>query len=233
MNDESLFDMIRRLLALGETRDNEHEAAAAMAKAEELCRRYNLSREEVHARTDSAGEWEEATGWTGGATTPYHVHLASAVVQEFFFVRMVHVTRLRGKARQKELSLFGRKENVAVARHVLLFLIRTFWRLWTVYRTGKSSRDRRIYQLGLAQGLASRLIKERRQAKETEQNALVVVDAAIDRAYEQRCADLKPSRSKPGRLKRHNRQALEAGRCHGRQIEIRPAVPQTKQPLLF
>jgi hypothetical protein len=244
MTTDSLLDMIRRLLALSSSH-NEHEARAALAKAQELCLRHNLSLEEVEASAAAAEGWEESSGWIGGATIPFHVHLARMIVDRYFFVRTVSVTHIsgrRGKPRQKELCLFGRSENVAVARHVLLYLVRTFWALWRDYRrrrtagsySGRTSGLYRPYVLGVAQGLQVRLEAERTAARcPATAGALVRVKGELDRRFAEANPGIQTVRGpKPVRANLEGELAMLEGRHDGQTISIRPDLSQEQRLLI-
>jgi len=234
MDEASLFDTIRRLLALGSSRCNEHEAQAAMAKAYELCARYNVDIAAARSASPIDDGWEEASGWTGDATIPFHVKMAAQIVEIFFFVRLVRITHFQKRHRKKELTLFGRKENVAIGQYVLTYLIRTFWQLWKARR--RPAKHRRPYFLGVAQGLAKRLHEQRKAAAyaaPADAHALTIVQSDLDREFQAREPDLKPPQILDlPEIRAEEAMALLQGRADGAKIELRPAVNASQRRLL-
>ena len=226
MDRETIIETIQRLLALSGS-PNEHEAKLALARAQEWMIRHNVSMAEVEAgevHRDSYGE--EVIG-KRTARTPWEDKFLVQIIREFFFVRPFTrtVTDWDGKCRVL-LVFFGDRENVAVARHVYVYLARTFRRLWLEYKAAEGLRQReaQAFYLGLSAGFSDKLRAERRV--ETERNgdtsrALVVIETALDRRFREKYKKMRTSRARMGIL---NAGTLKTGYERGWRISLHQPV---------
>jgi hypothetical protein len=230
MTDDAILETIRRLLALGQS-PNEHEATLALAKAQEWMLRYNLSMAEVESADAGRSDWVKAEAYRGGVRPPGELEFVTPIVQRFFFVRIVQIVQLPqriGGAWDKQWVLFGRKENVAVAQHVLCYLRRTFRDLWETYRrnVGAARRDSQAFFWGLQCGLTEKLQAQREAAASAaEPGALVAVDGELTRRFQ----EAFPSIARNVKRVRGHEEVFAAGHERGRGIEIRPAVAGREQ----
>ena len=179
MTRESILDMIRRLLALGRS-PNENEAAAAIAKAEKMMAEYNVSQAEAEETDEKT--WQERVVWTGGGGTSDSVDWAAAICEEYFSVRCFH-KKWRGGS---QLVFFGRPCNLDVAEYVLNYLAEAFRDRWSRARGrfGYTRKHARGFYGGLAAGLAKKLAAQRkRPERASTTNALIVVDADLEKRF--------------------------------------------------
>ena len=132
---DRILDRIRKLLALGES-SNEHEAAIAVARAQELLARYHLSIEDLHAAEYRANIIEEPIVFEGRSQIDWVYRLFKAV-QEAFDCRSLGVYRSgtqpkepwRKPRRYEMLVLVGTEANIKVARLTFDYLCDTVERL--------------------------------------------------------------------------------------------------------
>ncbi len=147
---------VEKLLALAAS-ENEHEAALAMQRAQELLRRHNLQ-----APPSPRQDYEHRTLNTGRRRMPGHIRAICALLQDFFQVRVICSSTydpLTDK-RVRTVELLGRPENVAVAEHCYLFLTRKMEVLWQENRKrfrGGGLRARNSYFQGLLAGFREKL----------------------------------------------------------------------------
>lgn len=217
MDRSSLLDAIRRLMALGNS-PNEHEAAAAVAKAAELMQRYHVDAADIPAEPDTFTETEAGQH----TRPPAFLNYIGALLSEHFGV-LVMQERTPGSRAAKQI-LFGDSSDVAVAVYVYHFLEFTFADL---ARKRKIPRNqRRAYWLGLARGLSEKL--RAAQAPGPTGHALAINrHAAATAEMERRFPDMRDVR-KPPAVKR-GYEALQQGEADGRNIEIRPALAAQQQ----
>jgi hypothetical protein len=196
MNHESLLDMIRRLLALSGS-PNEHEAAAAMAKAQQLLLEHGLSMEEI-AASGSDDRWEESEVWQGGRAGQ-EASFINEVLILFFFVKIIW--RRDRFLKRTSLLFFGRPQHVAVARYVFAYLQRVYRQLWTDYgrRSSLGREARGAFFLGLSKGICHRLHRERQPetAGASTVGALVVVERELQTAFDRRKGNMPKQRQRP------------------------------------
>jgi hypothetical protein len=95
MKEESIIEMVRRCLALA-TSSNEHEAAAAAAKANELLLKYHISLAQVEGASTTKEGVARTTTSLGASDKKWRRYLAS-VVANYNFCRVL-VRRGRGES---------------------------------------------------------------------------------------------------------------------------------------
>ena len=216
---ERVLRKVRKLLALAES-DNRHEAESAMAAANMLLLRYNLS-------LPSRGSRRYAQRRLGdsAAALPLRHKLVAAILSEFFFVECIWVLTYNARKDRTErvLEVLGTEANLAMAQHVHDFLHAEVQRLWrrakgrvTAGRGGK-----REFIAGVLMGFSDSL---RAQRRASEARGLVWIgDADLDAHVRKRHPRL---RSLAGAGVRRTG-AHEAGRAAGAKVRIRPPVGAT------
>ncbi|WP_028317167.1 DUF2786 domain-containing protein [Desulfobulbus elongatus] len=153
---------VRKLLALGAS-DNEHEAALAVQRAEELLARHRLD-------FDGLAEDQELvhrTINTGGRTLAVHRKAICAILEGCFGVRVICASLYDPQAdcSFKTIELLGREEEVAIAEHCYHFLENRLHTLWDRHRrefAGNGRTARKSYFLGLLVGFRETLERSRR-----------------------------------------------------------------------
>lgn len=152
---------IKKLLALGRSA-NEHEAAQAMKKANELLEKYHLR------GIAEGGEHRFASvviDRKKKRISAYQKHICS-ILQEYFFVRVV-LSQLYDPLCDdsfKTIELFGSAENVAVAEYCYHFLANHLAFLWSINRDrfkGSARTEKNSYYLGLLRGFREKLSEQR------------------------------------------------------------------------
>jgi hypothetical protein len=184
-NGRKCLAKIEKLLALGRSA-NEHEAALAMEKANELLEKYHLQ------GLEEGGEHRYACvviDRKKKKITGYQKHICS-ILQEFFFVRIV-LSQLYDPGRGdtfKTIELFGTRENVAIAEYCFHFLENRLALLWSANKNrfrGAVQTEKNSYFLGLLRGFHQKL----REQKNSRREETVVPQAgALILAEEQRLA---------------------------------------------
>ena len=198
--DQKVMEKLKKLLALAGS-PNEHEAALAMSRAEEIMRRHNITLMDV-AQDGSGAEVAHAViAPLGKTVTPWERTLATSVALSF----NGRAIATRGLARRGFSAL-----TFVASRTELEIILDLFERLrWTVDRMTKgygkqqasgpylvSTRDlTRSYRLGMVATIWRRLrtMQENSQPEEaTNIHGLSVRDLVLvkDRAIEDRVSDL-------------------------------------------
>lgn len=125
--DERIIDRIRKLLALAGDNPNEHEAAAAAAKAQALMQEHDLAAADVSVKTDArtAGITQAATVLRQrGKPGSWKEGLFSAVAETSDC--WAWSTSTRG-------SMLGRERDVEMAEYLFAYLVRELERLQHAY----------------------------------------------------------------------------------------------------
>lgn len=176
---------IEKLLALGRSA-NEHEAALAMEKANELIEKYHLQGlsqglKPHHSYVVIDRKQKRVAG--------YQRHICS-ILQEFFLVRVVLSQRfdpVEGGS-FKTIELFGTPENTAIAEYCYHFLENRLALLWTQNGkkfNGRTRTEKNSYYLGLLRGFSLKL-RAQKQARAVQE--MVPAAGALITAEEQRLA---------------------------------------------
>lgn len=158
-------DIISKIKALlAKTTDagcTEAEAQAAVAMANNLITKHNLSLEDIKGTEKSSDDdiWGEGKVIESGKWT-LDIGLASKVVEDYFFVQSIIFKKpLKGSGRGFKLCFYGKKENVITAKYIFDGLLFAFDNLWNKYRrsTGCEAKYRRIFIERLAHGFSDKL----------------------------------------------------------------------------
>ena len=171
---------IEKLLALGRSA-NEHEAARAMEKANELLEKYHLQGLEKrgeHRYTSVVIDRKKKK------IAAYQKHICS-ILQEFFFVRIVlselYDPRLSDSF--KTIEMFGTRENLAIAEYCYFFLENRLALLWSTNRERfhrNIQTEKNSYFLGLLCGFQGKLRDQKKsrleKAEKPEVGALILAE---------------------------------------------------------
>jgi len=182
MTHDALLDTIHRLLALGRS-PNEHEAQAAVARAQELLLRHHLSMDDIALQ--ARPEFQEECVWHGRLRVPYHVRRIADVVQRFFFVRCILLSRRDPHTGwNRSVQMFGRPQDLAIGRFVLAYLCETFATLAESYKRTYCAGTSKIrsFHAGLADGFVDALREQRKRDVVTcpAGHALIVIESELD-----------------------------------------------------
>lgn len=227
MTRDSIVQIIQQLLNKQVSRGcTEAEAEAAMKKAQQLMIEHNLSLLEVEQAEVEKCNWVTEDAWSGNGQ-PWDLTFVVDVLQAHFFVKAIFYKGWQRGKRTTRIVLFGDKENVEVARYLLVFLSRTFRQLWQRHRRQgmTSGHASRAFYLGLRDGLNRKLREERevqlREAK--REGALVPVQKALTKAFNDQFKNLRELNSQPVRGSDYD---YDCGHDQGRRINIRSAVQE-------
>jgi hypothetical protein len=153
---DTLLLRIRKLMALSKS-SNPHEAEAAMTKAHQMIRRYNL---DLLAHDEKRGFLSVFAGRPALRHRREDYHLG-ALLRDFYFVSGIWVPAYvieKGKT-GTVLELSGTVENLRIATYVHGFVQRFIESSWGEYRGRKRGvgRRRSDFAVGILEGLRSKL----------------------------------------------------------------------------
>jgi len=176
---------IEKLLALGRSA-NEHEAALAMEKANELIEKYHLQGLSQGLKPHHA---YVAIDRKQKRVAAYQRHICS-ILQEFFLVRVVLSQRFDPAEGDsfKTIELFGTPENTAIAEYCYHFLENRLALLWAQNGkkfNGRTRTEKNSYYLGLLRGFSLKL-RAQKQARDVQE--MVPAAGALIIAEENRLA---------------------------------------------
>lgn len=172
-----IIDRVRKLLELA-TSSNEHEAATAATRAQELMERYQLKHADLEPDEYSVGVIDEH-----GRLSRWRVVLASGVANAHsceVFTSRVHVVE-DGRAKGKtQTMIVGDEADVQAASYVYRYLEReVFQHGAALVNASRSYRD--SYRMGMAARLHQRLIEAKAKVwEDASKGASEVALARID-----------------------------------------------------
>lgn len=131
---EAMLKRIRSLLAMSRGNANEHEAAVAASKVQELLLQFNLSVDDVEKR-DASGKVIEDGDLLTSSSNPWRRDLALAIAHLYFcdyywqHVRWKAPQRKRPYIRGDKHNFIGLPHNVVVVKEMFVYLVDTIERL--------------------------------------------------------------------------------------------------------
>ena len=177
---EACMARVAKLLALSQSA-NEHEAALAMQKANELIEKYHIE------QLGNDAEYRYGFGIIDRKRKrieSYQRRICT-ILHDFFFVRVV-LSSLYDPLRNdtyKTIELLGTKENVAIAEYCYFFLENRLASLWSLHRNrfkGSIRTEKNSYYLGLLRGFSQKLREQKKEKNDLRSQPhlgeLIVVD---------------------------------------------------------
>lgn len=221
---EKVLELIRRLLALS-TSSNEHEAAQAASKAQELLLKYNLEMSQIKQE-----KGEEVERWD--FHTPLHESWLDSLMGAVSTANLCRVVRGKhwvegnrngnvftpGKMNRK-YYLFGKRVNLEVTEFMYAYLAGEIDRLTP---SKKGVRYKTSFRLGAVVTISQRLREELQHFQSTpETKALIVVsDKAVGEAVKRDFPKLYAGK----RVSISDNGAYRDGVAAGKTVQFRQGV---------
>lgn len=162
----SVIEKVQKLLSLAGNNPNEHEAAAASAKAMQLLEAYNLDMMLVERNSGKTGKRED-TKFMGGLY-PWQRQLWNAVA-ELHFCKYWYIKGLQ-KGQTYQHRVLGRHENVVSTRVMSEYLQQTIERLAREW-AGSSQQYFTKPAVSYRDGMAARLVERLRVLRQERLDA--------------------------------------------------------------
>ena len=160
--EESLLNKIQKLLNLAQS-SNEHEAALAMEKVQELYEKYNVQKIKLGQNQN----YFTLSINFKKKRIPITHSVAYYILQHHFFVHVIlsNLYDSMEATSHKIIELMGSRQNVLMAEYVFHFLIERIELLWINYSRQKNLGAK--YKLSFQQGILDGFLKKLDSAKET------------------------------------------------------------------
>jgi len=215
MNPE-ILEKISKLLAF-EHSAGEEETENAVAAAYKLMAKHGITREQVDQGTC---QFVEETVHEGFPEEAPELDPIFDVLTKFFNVRVLRQDALTpdGIYVPGALSHFlGTKDDVEVAKRVMLFLQAQFKLRWDVTKRFRHCDDVRSFAYGMRDGLVERLERERRESSLPSADEMVMVktDQSLDDAVDAQGIDRQPAEEIDLDLRTY-----EAGYLNGLDVDV-------------
>lgn len=234
----NIIDLVRKLLRLS-TSSNEHEAAAAAAKAQELLEKYNLDRAQIVDKGDQDEQYVNHQGRTVGGTkgqASWRISLLNVVAKNNF-CRIV-------KTDTNRYTIIGKAHNIEVVEYLFAYLAGEITRLaaagWKATTPEQRTRRRwnsrhgyvettmspetwkRGFAMGAVSVISQRLRQQRADFGRSSQAYGLIV--RTDRELDEATRAIFPWLGKSRRSSTSASDAFHAGRAAGATIAINPGV---------
>jgi hypothetical protein len=221
-------ERIKKLLALGSSA-NEHEAKAALRKAQELLASSGLTDADLHG-TNSDEYGVAHVGEVVLRKTPESYRgVVCHILTAHFRMRAIWVHTLDMDGRSGlQLEICGRRGDVTIAEYVHGFLAAEATRLWE--QTGKKGQRNRLDFLeGTMRGFLQTLDAEAKSAAPVASGLVyVTMSADLDDYFDRRHPDRENMRGS----RRQRGATYGEGVSAGRKIALKAAVPTSDRKLL-
>ncbi len=226
--EERLLRRVEKLLALAES-TNEHEAALAMQRVQEIYRKYNLA--QISGALQPALVYSMICRKRRKLSRPEA--LIFSILGEHYFVRVVHghVFDAKDGCEYVMAELMGTRENVLMAEYVHAFLWTQIHSLWRSYQkeTRAPGRRKNSYLLGVLAGFREKLrhSAEAAPAPAAPVSNLTALVAAADKRVDEFVRARHPRLSRStGRTVYSDPSLFEAGKAEGKKLTLRKAVTE-------
>jgi hypothetical protein len=214
----AVYERVRKLLALGQS-DNDNEAELALAKAHELCLKYNIEQQ------SATSDYSLRLVGPVMRRVPSVMYRVANIVSDFYFVQYI-CNRYRclpgSDLPRQQFELYGTRENLDLAEYVFYYLLNQGELCWQRFKATnrlQGSSKRLSYLRGLYEGFSDKLAR-RHQALRTEKALVWLGDPDLDAFYATRNPSVKFTYSRS----RIYRDAHEAGMADGARLEVSPGI---------
>ena len=155
-HEHKILNKIQKLLALAQSQ-NPHEAELAMAKAQELLLKHNLSLLEIETKRKYIAKQIGKIGRKNPVKS-----LIGSIINRFFFVEALWTFGYdqHKNKRGRILEIYGTPQNIEMAEYVHDYLHHISEKLWYNYKQQKKisgDKHRRTYIYGLLNGFYQKL----------------------------------------------------------------------------
>jgi hypothetical protein len=234
---DSLVQKIQKILALTNS-DNPHESDLAMARAQELCIKYNIDLAAIQLEKPEESKVEpiiredlELDAARKSITQTY----VTDIIQNFFGTKVLyHGNRWSGQ----KLIFIGTKQDIENSKYINSYLNAKFMELWRNYYKNTPNvrlEERGSYISGLARGLSDKLQETQKKTENFEsfgvdkdkvsnQYGLMVVEKK--ERINQTLKEMFPKLGTyyGGGSSRHYNNSYESGKAAGRTISLNKAI---------
>jgi Protein of unknown function (DUF2786)/SprT-like family len=226
-----IIEKIRKLLALAES-SNDHEARLAMETAGRLLKKHNLR--ELGKETEK--NYVYAIINRKRKRIEEHQRRIVKILTQFFYVKALCSSMYDPLENEtyKTFEIFGKKENVEIAKYCYHFLEQKLALLWQCHHMkcrGNKRLAKKSYYLGLLQGFHDKLLDQEKNATKcdrpgelrslTESELIIAGDSELDRFVRARYPRLA---KRSGRGVKIYKEIFNTGVDAGRDLVFHKAI---------
>lgn len=223
-----ILDVLKKLVRLSVNNSNEHEAQAAMLKAQQIAIQNNIDLAKVSLEDEERSEYLKDSRNIGQRMSICHKFSVNLIINFFNVAIVTGGNRNYGRY----IHFIGTKSNVEFAKFAYDYLNDTFLNCWRKYKQdhNKPLCYRETYIFGLYVGLKEKLKENKKKMEESidekykDKYALVLIneEKQLDDAKRGFFNNLKDAKTQTVNLK--NSEAYYAGVEQGKKININKAI---------
>mgnify|MGYP000721098416 CR=1 FL=1 len=230
--EERLSVRVEKLLSLANS-SNEHEAAAAMQKVQELYAKYNF--DQIAGKTSSPMRYF-ILNLKKKRVERYQSAIAS-LLSDHFFVDIIHASLYDQNdcTEYKVLEILGRQENVSMAEYVFHFMENQLKSLWTAYKTEHAAgrRSKTSFYLGVIAGFREKLEESGKAIDEKYEATGFALVKVKDTALKNYVSERYPKLTQVHHSRRfHDSDSYSVGRSRGKELTLRKGIHERKHSQL-
>ncbi len=223
-DQQNIIDKIRTLLEIAEKGATDAERENALAIALRLMQRHNIDQATIDTQQDGQFVYEAIFD------APRHsqaIDLVLTLVQHFFHVRFSRGWQFSpSNKKQRIYRAFGTPSNVAVARYLVVYLVREFERLYQQCRRLNPDVNKHSFLLGVFDCLFDRLEKQNTTMQRDEAALIRLQDKELDKSFN--TLDLKKPATPPKKIL--DFQSIKSGIKASKGIIINQPLAATTTP---
>lgn len=231
--DAKTLELIRRLLALGQS-SNVHEAAAAMKKAQELLFKYNLEIQDIPGEQRDDYAENRYTVGEGRVTSWARELLFPIATYNFCRAFYEHSIDSRGRLhRVPYMTIVGEPHNIEIVKYVHGFcrdeIIRLSEREWLTQGRGNKATWKKDFCFGAVQGVRNQLYQQWLQSQQVSEKGTALVHVKtedLERAIGKLIGVTRPMNLNPGDF---GRDAYVHGKTKGENMEINKGLEEGEE----
>lgn len=225
-DNQKMLNKIQKLLSLAQSA-HLHEAELAMAKAQELLLKHNLSLLELETSRDYISRQIGEVG----RKNPIKTMLTSIIIK-FFFVEAIWTFGYDQHLNKsgKILEIYGTRENVDMAEYVHHFLLNTAEKLWLDFKRSqkiRGNKKRRTYIMGLLNGFREKLGTASEALR--AENLVWLGDTSLKDYWKKKNPKVRYTSSSYSRV---CQETYQAGKNQGKTLIIHKGITSTGQNIV-
>ncbi len=175
-----ILELAKKLMSLA-TSNNEHEAALAMKKVQQLYARYNFEQ----LQNDLEREYFHLVMTTHKKRIPSWQQQAISLLSEFYFVKIIFIKQFDASTLEENqaFEMIGLQENILMAEYVYYFLLQQVSNLLQQQENDLNRKmtnlEKKSYRLGIINGFREKLTEAHQRNKKSDDPNSNVISKAL------------------------------------------------------
>lgn len=164
MDEEKVIDKIRKILELAERGATQAECDTAMAQAQKLLDKYNISMASVNRHKSAGDKYIRGDYIPANDKASLLERASCAIISKFCNIAFIVHSHNTFQGRRRDIVAYGQKHNVEIASYMQPWLMNEFDRRWQHYKVDnnlKGAKYRNTFIYGMWTGLDKKIEQQR------------------------------------------------------------------------